>query len=647
MRQVTSSRVLALGAATAMFLACAGCSGDDAPLEQSRPVVGVMPELEQRLVVPTSRLKLEILGSERIVAEQARVILRGDVEGGERFEVSVSAEPEREGDVGNLHVTVDAAESVWPQAPEVQEWFAMMNIEVILRDEVGEVARGELAGARVRFVRALAPRFAIDGETPTFVNGSLRLEGHGVLRPEEGQTWAVVEQGFVEATPGGRRDLAGERLPVRWSGSREMAEVRLEPGVFGVHPGAYEVSVRLENELRGGAGTTQGPSELAFGAALQPTFLATLEPAMASRGQMVTMRGRGLLGAGQGYGMILRYEGTFDPADPALPVMNFEGSRALERAVDEVLSDELVRQEVWYSVEGRALEGLGATPGVFEGRITPIVFDGAGESVGVGWQGQFEVLPTRQVVWLKYLPAFSRALDTFGLGNVEREIRDRILEVARRDFAGVNIVFVEDEPEDFADYAVVEIGGPDPSGNRAFGYDNTFNDQAKDTGNLYLNDYLGGINRESGETFNVLFGGVFVESFTYFSPTLTPGNRDASEHFDRVFGPFMPALGGEAVRGSEVGRGPRASQIEEAVRVAGNVIGNTMVHEVGHSLGLTHLPGDWEAPGTIFHNAEPGGFIMDAGSERSFEQRAELDGEGPAVFNAVNRAYLQEILPVD
>ncbi|TXC67616.1 hypothetical protein FRC91_20205 [Bradymonadales bacterium TMQ1] len=644
---MASSSVWALGAATTMFLVFAGCSGEDAPAEQARPVVGVTPELEQRLVVPTSQLKLELIGSERIVADQARVTLRGEIEGGERFEVSLSAEPQRRGDVGAVYVIIDAQQWLWPRAPEAPEWFALMSVEVSLRDEVGEVARGEFAGARMRFVRSPGPQLSVDGEAPTFVNGSLRLEGHGVLRPEEGQTWAVIEQGFVEATPGGRRDLVGERLPVRWSGSRERAELRLEPAIFGVHPGAYEVRVRLENELRGEAGTTRGQSELEFGGALQPTLLASLEPVAASRGQIVTMRGRGLLGAGQGYGMILRYEGIFEPAAPGAPQMSFEGSRALERAVDEVRSDELLRQEVWYSVEGRTLEGLGATPGVFEGSITPIVFDSAGESVGVGWQGRFEVLPTRQVVWLKYLPAFSRALDTFGLGNVEREIRDRILEVARRDFAGVNIVFVEDEPEDFSDYAVVEMGGPDPSGNRAFGYDNTFNDQAKDTGNLYLNDYLGGINRQSGESFNVLFGGVFVESFTYFSPTLTPGNRDASEHFDRVFGPFMPGLGGEAVRGSEVGRGPRLVQIEEAVRVAGNVIGNTMVHEIGHSLGLTHLPGDWEAPGTIFHNAEPGGFIMDAGSERSFEQRAELDGEGPAVFNPQNSAYLREILPLN
>ncbi len=36
---------------------------------------------------------------------------------------------------------------------------------------------------------------------------------------------------------------------------------------------------------------------------------------------------------------------------------------------------------------------------------------------------------------------------------------------------------------------------------------------------------------------------------------------------------------------------------------------------------------------------------MDPGSERPFEERAELNGKGPARFNDQNREYLLEILP--
>ncbi|WP_158542402.1 hypothetical protein [Lujinxingia litoralis] len=640
-------RGAALVGSMALLGLSGACSEPATPVVAERPVRGVTPELAQRLVLPDSRLRVRLIGTDRLVADRARVLLKGQVEGGDAFDAELDVELKREGDVGELYVELEAAALFWPQAPSSEEWFARVSIAVSLGDELGEVAHGELRELRLHFVRELAPELAVVGEAPSFVNGSVRLEGEGMLRPEEGQTWAVVVAGEVSSTPGGPRDLSGERLPVRWMGERSAGELRLEPGVFGVHPGSYQVTMRLENVSANGEPRVVGSSELTLAGALQPTFIASLSPQGASRGQWVELRGRGFVGAGQGYGMILRYEGVFEPRDPSRPTRNLEGARALERAADQVRSDELLLQEVWYSVEGRDLLGLGAEPGTFEGTISPLLYDVHGETVGVAWSGRFEVLPTRQVVWLKYLPAFTRALESFGLGNVEREIRDRILAVAQRDYQGVNMVFVEEEPEDFAAYAVVEIGGPDPSGHQAFGYDNTFNDQAKDTGNLYLNDYLGGINRQSGEAFNVLFGGVFVESFTFYSPTLTPGNRAASAHFDRVFGPFMPGLGGVPVRGSEVGSGERAQAIEEAVRVAGNVVGNTLVHEVGHSLGLTHLVQDWEEPTMVFHNPEPGGFIMDAGADRSFEQRAELEGEGPAVFNPQNRAYLQTILPLD
>ncbi len=47
-----------------------------------------------------------------------------------------------------------------------------------------------------------------------------------------------------------------------------------------------------------------------------------------------------------------------------------------------------------------------------------------------------------------------------------------------------------------------------------------------------------------------------------------------------------------------------------------------------------------------YHNDPPGpNLIMDAGSDRPFNERAELDGEGPAEFSAENLRYLQAVLP--
>ena len=76
-----------------------------------------------------------------------------------------------------------------------------------------------------------------------------------------------------------------------------------------------------------------------------------------------------------------------------------------------------------------------------------------------------------------------------------------------------------------------------------------------------------------------------------------------------------------------------------AYQIPGNLIGNTVTHEVGHSLGLTSIDGQ-------FHNVgDNDGWIMDAGIYRPFAERAELDGTLPATFSPFNRAYLEAVLP--
>jgi hypothetical protein len=75
--------------------------------------------------------------------------------------------------------------------------------------------------------------------------------------------------------------------------------------------------------------------------------------------------------------------------------------------------------------------------------------------------------------------------------------------------------------------------------------------------------------------------------------------------------------------------------------VLGNLVGNTITHEVGHSLGLSAIDGE-------FHNVgDNPGWIMVSGSFRPFAERAEIDGYAPAVFSPFNRAYLQSVLPVE
>jgi hypothetical protein len=279
--------------------------------------------------------------------------------------------------------------------------------------------------------------------------------------------------------------------------------------------------------------------------------------------------------------------------------------------------------------------------------MRPVLFDRTSEESGAEWSGTFRVLPAKQVVHVKYLPAFGAALETFGLSGVEREIRNRIRAVLERDYDGVRIEFSESPPDNFVDYATIEVGGPDPNGLMTFGYDNSYNDTGKDHGNRYLADYLGGVNRRSEEAGFAAYGGVFIESFNSFSPTLYPDSFGTSPEFDRTLRDFMPALGGTPVAATEWPDGPRRDSIQQAILMLGNLAGHTASHEIGHSLGLAYFPQEEAGADERFHNDPPGDrHIMDSGSGRSFEERAEIMGAGPSRFSDENHAYLRRILPI-
>lgn len=151
--------------------------------------------------------------------------------------------------------------------------------------------------------------------------------------------------------------------------------------------------------------------------------------------------------------------------------------------------------------------------------------------------------------------------------------------------------------------------------------------------------------------------GVFVESFFGFS--LHPGRfvprpvDGADALFDAILDPFRPDVDGAPVLAADLagvpaltsGAGCPASDRRQAVACAvwvlGSMIGTTMTHEIGHSLGLAE-PGEPD----VYHN--PGdrpNRLMDAGGARTQRERAELAGEGPAVFCDGDYDYLRRILP--
>ena len=204
---------------------------------------------------------------------------------------------------------------------------------------------------------------------------------------------------------------------------------------------------------------------------------------------------------------------------------------------------------------------------------------------------------------------------------------------------------------------MVEIAGPDPNGLGLLGYDNT---PGKDRDNVRLDDRIGGVNAQTLESGLPGFGGVFMESlfsFSFHPPTGTVGSADvATESFDQIFDPLRPDRGGQAVTSADFAGGAvpvlssgatcpasaRPDRIACAVFVLGSVVGSTVSHEVGHSLGLAEPLGSLEE----FHNkGDLEGRLMDAGSARSFEERAELMGQGPSRFCVESYEYLRGILP--
>ncbi len=491
---------------------------------------------------------------------------------------------------------------------------------------------GELAGTLplvVELSQHLAPRLDRIGLEAAYFGDRIPLDGDGFLLPTEGALEAVFDGTF---TPEGGApvEVRGGRAPVH-AVSRTRAELEVRP-FFGLALGRFDGTLRVEN-VHAWDGTGIASEPLAHVLETLPPAVFEASPAVASRGQRLRFRGGGFVeDPADGISSLVRLRGTFTPRDGGVPE-TWSGKEVLGRVERSALA-------VTLAPRGN-LDAFGGTPGTFAGQASVVVTRGAEELEGPETPLSFRVSRTRQIVFLKYLPGFDESLRAFGLRNAEREVKDRILEVCARDYEGFAVEFAEARPDDtWAEYAVIELTGEDPNGAGLFGLDNT---EGKDDGNVRLDDVIGGRNAETEEQGSYAFGGVFVESFLSMSPSHPAPNPIASARFDAVFDPFRADRGGRPVEVEELSGGPRDAELREAIRVLGNVVGGTVVHEIGHSLGLAAVPGD---PSAFHDTGEVPGLIMNPGASRSFEERAELDGLR-AVWAEHDRAYLERVVPVD
>jgi len=572
---------------------------------------------------------------------------------------------------GTLHLQGQAGgKSVDVQWPATFVDFSTMNLEITANqiDQIGgdvdfhgsasvefvATSNGETYGSdpitidlSFRKVLVPSPTGIINGGV-IFVNDEIVVEGTGfLLGGDEGTTYAQISGCFQLDTTSTCVNVPDESLAMVPAEpfSRTKAQFPFSPAIAGIKSGTFQGTIVISNSQTGNVNNAADPITVNY--TLVTSQIFSLDPPAASLGQYVFIHGGGFVGGESGALTVIELKGNFNKTGQPPVAVTMQ-------VIPEFVEGRLVRYVLnTDDTLGKSLD-LRADTGHFSGMATPIVSYGSDTVRGQSSQAAFDIAPVRQVVYLNFQPAYVEELRDFGLRAVDSKVRERILAVCREAYQGVNMDFRTDPPTDFALYSNVDLVGVDPNNMGLFGYDNS---PGKDDGNLRLYDQLGGVNATTQQDGYPGYGGVFVRSLMGFSKH--PGSfaqevPGADPVFDSTFDPFRPDQGGSPVTsedlagnsiqvvtdGSACSAGDRASKIECAIFVMGNLIGGTLAHEIGHSLGLANPYADG------FHDSgDAPNRLMDAGGDRPFLERAQLQGQGPGVFCDDEYTYLRQILP--
>jgi hypothetical protein len=518
-----------------------------------------------------------------------------------------------------------------------------------VRSEVnGSLYKSPALATTLQFRRVLTPSVASIPPTGIiFVNEELQIEGDGfLLGGNEGISMARVS-GCFRIGNGTCKPITTLELPLKNAEplSRRKASFSFSPKIAGIAAGNFVGDVQLVNRPRNGGPLTAAAASVDYDLVESQVF--RVNPIAASLGQYVNIQGGGFVGGEVGASTELELVGTFQGTDStSVPVtMTLIPEFVAGATVRYVLNTE--------DTLGQAVD-LRAQTGTFTGTITPTTTYAGKTVAGRKTNITLGIAPVKQVVFLDFRPTYVEGLRDFGLRAVDGKIRQRIVQVVKRAYTGVNLEVRETPPTDFAQYEHVEIQGIDPNGKGLFGYDNS---PGKDSGNLRLYDRLGGVNAATQQDGYDGFGGVFIRSLMGFSlhpKTFAQKAPGADPVFDQIFDSFRSDLDGAPVTAADFAQdieslpngekcpatGSRQDKIACAVYVLGNLVGGTLSHEIGHSLGLANPFEDG------FHNnGDEPNRLMDAGGDRPFFERAELMGFGPGVFCTEEYEYLRKIMP--
>ena len=577
---------------------------------------------------------------------ESRLRLRGSVSnisGQGSTEVVNIVVPLAFGDFDRLTGTVDA-DTIDALGGTDARFDGTATVEVVSAVDSATYASAPL-DVRVFVNELLAPQLtSLTNSGIIFPNEPIMLEAADLLLPGEGETVAVVEGCFAAAGAEACDPVGPVEVGVIVADDRNGGHFAFEPIIAGIEPGHFEGSVSLRNKHVSGNVTPSATLPVQYD--LTEPIIYGVSTTEATLGQFIDVQGGGFVGDGQG-DTLLSYVGTYTPQAGGPP-----------REFDVVLLPEFVDGvHVRYVVSetdaiGQFLD-VRYEPGVFDGVVTPMIAYGDQEVMGDPVPLVFTLRPVKQVVQIEFLPSYTESLRHFGLRAVDQQIRERVFAVLQRDYATLNVEFRDTTPADYALFARVDVGGPDLNQKGLLGYDNT---PGKDTENERLYDRIGGVNALTQEDGYPGYGGVFIESLLGYS-TDPAGYADVIapvEAFDDIFDPFRIERGGTAVASADLAGGipvltsgggcpvsdDRRLQVACAVWALGNMVGSTVAHEIGHSLGLA------DPYGAAFHNAgDEDNRLMDA--DRPFAERAQLDGQGPSVFCAEEYQYLRAVLPTD
>jgi len=530
--------------------------------------------------------------------------------------------------------------------------FVGQAVLEVSSNATGNIHRTDPRAVGFRCRNNLTPTLLGIEDWETYLNGKLSVTADDLLLGgDEGRTMVSISgcflpNGWVEPCSSNGVLLNDERVPlsVVEEDLRRDGEFVFSPDLTGLQPGTLEASVSLVNLHSDFGERMSDPLDLIL--TIKPSELTYVDSEGSSLGGYIDFHGFGFVGGGSDELTEVLLLGDFvpDSGEPSLPIdLIIVPTFKRGNLVRYVLSDD--------DALGHIID-LRSESGTVMGTFTPTFSKGQDSVQGPPIQASFRVELIKQVVHVNFMQGFKDALDMMGLRNAEKLVQEQILSRARWLYGGINLEFRDEEPTDYELYSQVDITGQDPNGLGLMGYDNT---PGKDVGNERLYDRIGGVNAETQQDGYPGYGGVFVDSFFAFSlhpPIDIAPHPAASGLFDSILDPLRPDTG-DPVRSDELEGlpqvdgtqcpappGDRPMIIACAIYTVGNLLGTTMAHEVGHSLGLA------DPEGERFHNAgEETNRLMDSGGSRPFEERTVLGGHGPEVFCRENFSYLQMILP--